>query len=200
MLVIGITGGTGTGKTTLLERIKARGGETIDCDAVYYGLLKTDRAMLAQIDAAFPGTVKDGELDRKALGAIVFNDEKALLELNSITHRCVDREIRKILARAEEQGKELAGIDAIALTESGIADRCDVIVGVTAPEKVRAERLIRREGISMEYALMRIRAQKSDSYFAKNCDYIIENGTGDIGHFGKECDRLLKTISGGRSR
>ena len=200
MFTVGITGGTGTGKTTLLEVLGSLGAVVIDCDAVYYGLLKTDRDMLAEIEAAFPGTVKEGRLDRKALGAIVFKNEAALLRLNEITHSCVDREIRRIISEAEKQGRTLAAIDAIALIESKIADRCDVLIGVTAPRKVRAERLVKREGITMEYALMRIDAQKDDSYFAKYCDYIIENGSGDIQSFRKECRRLIDQIIGGRTK
>ena len=80
-LVIGITGGTGCGKTTLLNLIADRGGLILDCDAIYHELLISDRKMLAAIDQRFPGTVENGALNRKKLGTIVFADENALLEL-----------------------------------------------------------------------------------------------------------------------
>ena len=95
-MIIGITGGTGCGKTTLLEEIRKLGGTVLDCDAIYHQLLKTDNAMLSAIDARFPGVVEEGILNRKKLGAIVFSDEQALLDLNKITHlyngicRCAD--------------------------------------------------------------------------------------------------------------
>ena len=99
-MILGITGGTGCGKTTLLSCIQEQGGLVLDCDEVYHDLLKTDRQMLAKIDARFPGTVTEGVLDRKKLGAVVFSDEKALLELNAITHTAVKREIRRRLEEA----------------------------------------------------------------------------------------------------
>ena len=83
-MIIGITGGTGCGKTTALDAVRKLGGTVIDCDAVYHRLLQTDKKMLAAIEARFPGVVEDGQLNRKKLGAIVFADEAALLDaLNS---------------------------------------------------------------------------------------------------------------------
>ena len=77
-MILGITGGTGCGKTTLLDLIRDRGGLVLDCDAIYHELLKTDMDMLHAIADRFPGCVEEGVLDRKKLGAIVFNDEQAL--------------------------------------------------------------------------------------------------------------------------
>lgn len=88
-MIIGITGGTGCGKTTALSVIADLGGVIIDCDKVYHDLLKTDTAMLDAIESRFPGTVIDSVLDRKALAAIVFSDENALKDLNAITHGAV---------------------------------------------------------------------------------------------------------------
>ena len=80
-MIIGITGGTGCGKTTLLDVIREAGGTVLDCDAIYHDLLKTDGALLEAIEARFPGTVENGTLQRKKLGAIVFGDEEALQAL-----------------------------------------------------------------------------------------------------------------------
>ena len=128
-MIIGITGGTGCGKTTLLNCIRDRGGLVLDCDMIYHELLQTDRQMLAAIDARFPGVIEDGRLNRKKLGSIVFADEAALLDLNTITHSAVKREV---LRRLEEKPK-LAAIDAIGLFEGKLAELCDVTVAVTAP-------------------------------------------------------------------
>ena len=87
--VIGITGGSGSGKTTLLNMIRDRGGLVLDCDEIYHSLLKTDAALLRSIEDRFPGTVEDGVLQRKKLGAIVFSDSQALEDLNRITHGAV---------------------------------------------------------------------------------------------------------------
>ena len=92
MFVIGITGGTGAGKTTALDAIRALGGEVLDCDAIYHRLLREDENLLGEIDSAFPGAVTEGVLDRKKLGTLVFGDPDKLEKLNAITHGYVYRE------------------------------------------------------------------------------------------------------------
>ncbi len=186
MFIIGITGGTGSGKTTALEAVKALGGRVIDCDAVYHDLLETDRAMLAEIDAAFPGVVEDGKLQRKKLGAVVFADAAKLETLNRITHSHVDRAVEELLRQGREAGVPLMAIDAIALIESGLGRRCKATVAITAPEDVRVMRLMAREGISEEYARSRIRAQKSDDWFRQNCTLTLCND-GERAAFEEKC-------------
>ena len=154
-MILGITGGTGCGKTTLLKEIQKLGGLVLDCDAIYHELLRTDAAMLRAIENRFPGVVEDGSLNRKKLGAIVFTDEQALLNLNAITHSAVKQEV---LRRLEEK-PALAAIDAIGLFEGGLAELCDVTVAVTAPTELRVQRLMQRDGISESYARSRIEAQ-----------------------------------------
>ena len=170
-MIIGITGGTGCGKTTALQVIEGLGGLVIDCDKIYHDLLQTDNAMLCAIDKRFPGVVKDGALDRKALAAIVFTDEQALLELNRITHSAVKNKVLEIL----EANPGLAAIDAIGLLEGGLDTLCDVTVAVTAPEDVRVARLTARDNITRQQAQMRIDGQKKQDYFRQSCDYILEN-------------------------
>ncbi len=194
MLVIGITGGTGCGKTTFLRELEAAGGCAIDCDALYHELLQSSKEMISEIGKEFPGAMAGGVLDRKALGKIVFEDKEALLRLNSITHKYVALKVEQILKKAEEEGKGIAGIDAIALIESGISERCGVTVGVIAPVELRIKRIMEREGIDREYAILRIAAQKDNSYFEKNCDYILENSFDSEDEFRKECRNLLKII------
>ena len=96
-MILGITGGTGCGKTTLLKLIAEQGGLILDCDAIYHELLATDNNLLDAIEARFPGTVENGTLQRKKLGALVFSDSGALLDLNRITHGAVKREILRRL-------------------------------------------------------------------------------------------------------
>ncbi|MEI3161205.1 MAG: L-threonylcarbamoyladenylate synthase [Oscillospiraceae bacterium] len=94
MHIVGITGGTGCGKTTALMELERQGALVIDCDAVYHELLASNTAMLAEINARFPGTIENGTLQRKRLGAVVFADAAALDDLNAITHRYVRAEVR----------------------------------------------------------------------------------------------------------
>lgn len=170
-MIVGITGGSGCGKTTLLNLIAEQGGLVLDCDAIYHGLLAADRELLAAIEARFPGTVENGVLQRKKLGNLVFSDETALLDLNRITHGAVKKEV---LCRLEGKPR-LAAIDAIALFESGLSELCDVTAAVTAPEEMRIARLMARDGISEEYARARLEAQHSDAWFREKCGYVLEN-------------------------
>ena len=195
MFVIGITGGTGSGKTTALETVRALGGAVIDCDEVYHGLLATDKALLEAIEEAFPGTVEDGVLQRKKLGQIVFGDEEKLLKLNGITHGFVKKAVDERLAEARREGRTLAAVDAIALIEGGLGELCQATVAVTAPEEMRVRRLMAREGITEEYARARIRAQKSEDWFRQHCTVTLVNDAGRE-EFAEKCRRCFQALPG----
>ena len=169
--IVGITGGTGCGKTTALEAIRLLSGLTIDCDAVYHRLLQDDKEMLAAIEERFPGTVVDGVLQRKELGKRVFGNPDELVALNAITHPRVKEAILQMLPSVPS----LVAIDAIGLFEGGLAELCDITVAITAPAESRIQRLIAREGISRAYAESRIAAQRRNGDFSNMCDYTLEN-------------------------
>ena len=187
--IIGITGGSGSGKTTLLQCIAERGGLILDCDAIYHRLLTEDPALLAAIEARFPGVTENGQLQRKKLGNIVFSDEKALSDLNKITHKAVKNEVLRQLSA----GPKLAAIDAIALFEGDLASLCHVTVAVTAPLEDRVARLMARDGITEEYARQRIAAQRSDAEFSALCSHTLENN-GDICAFRAKCLAFLADL------
>ena len=188
-MILGITGGTGCGKTTLLQEIEERGGLVLDCDAVYHDLLTRDEVLLNAINERFPGVVVEGVLERKKLGAIVFNDGQALQDLNAITHGAIRAEIVRRLA----ENPRLAAIDAIALFEGGLAELCDTTVAVTAPRADRVERLMKRDSISREYAEKRIDAQKSESWFRQMCEHTLHND-GTPEEFREKCSEFLDHI------
>ena len=188
-MILGITGGTGCGKTTLLTCIGSQGGLILDCDAIYHDLLRTDPALLGVIEKRFPGTVENGVLQRKKLGKLVFSDEKALNDLNQITHSAVKAEVLRRLAHKPK----LAAIDAIALFEGGLAALCDVTVAVTAPEEDRIRRLMIRDGIDRDYAKRRIAAQKSAEWFRERCDFCLENN-GTQADFQETCLAFLRKL------
>ena len=188
-MILGITGGTGCGKTTLLKEIEKLGGLILDCDTIYHQLLSTDKEMLSAIGSRFPGTVENGALQRKKLGAIVFSDEKALLDLNKISHSAVKAEVLRRLALSPD----LAAIDAIALFEGGLSELCDVTVAVTAPETVRIQRLMARDGISEEYARSRIAAQHGEAWFREKCSYVLSND-GSLDAFATKCVAFLRNL------
>lgn len=194
MMVIGITGPTGSGKTTALNVIRELGGCVLDLDAVYHGLLKTDKDLLAALEKRFPGVIQNGELDRKALGSIVFADKQALADLNAITGKYILAETDRQLDLARQQGLPMAAIDAINLLEGDLPDRCDVTVAVTAPVEIRVKRLMVRDQISEEYARLRISAQQPNEYFEAHCDHTLRNADGSQEAFAQNCRDLFTRL------
>ena len=196
MKIIGITGPSGSGKTTALSILAEYGALVLDCDAVYHDLLRDDRQLLDELAETFPGTVIDGALDRKKLAAIVFSDAGALSALNGITHRYVAREVFRRLEDFAMDGGTLAALDAIELISSGLGANCSYVIGVLADEETRVSRIMARDGISREEALLRVRAQKDERYFIDNCDRVIENN-GDTADFTKRFRMILEEIEHG---
>ena len=186
MIVIGITGPTGSGKTTALMVLKKLGFQIIDCDALYYDLLKTDEALRQGLQDAFGEVfLPTGELDRKKLGGLVFNDKKALAKLNAVVFPAIDGAICREIDRCTGRG---VVVDAINLIESGMGERCDATFAITAPPEVRLKRIMVRDGITEEYARSRIAAQKPDSFYRKRCTMVLENRAGSR----EEFERLIR--------
>ena len=194
MKVLGITGGTGCGKTTLLHAAGRLGAYCIDCDELYHSLLESDVSLRAALRDHFPSAFSGGHFDRKALGRLVFHDPQLLRALNTLTHSHVCAAVDRLLTQARENGYTLAAIDAIALFESGLARRCDLTVAVTAPEVLRTQRLMRRDGISYDYALLRIRAQKPDKEFIRMAQYHLETHGESPEAFINTCIQFLKGV------
>ena len=192
-MIIGITGGTGCGKTTALRAVQALGGRVLDCDAIYHRLLQEDKALVAAIESRFPGVTEQGVLNRKKLGAIVFEDEKALQDLNRITHASVKAEVLRILA----EKPQLAAIDAIGLFEGGLAELCSFTVNIAAPYQARLKRLMARDGISEAYARSRMDAQRSETSFRWLCDYTLENNTTQEAFYAKCLSFFREKYEGG---
>ena len=169
-ITIGITGGTGSGKTSALRALCALGGRIIDCDAVYHRELAANARLRRDITRAF-GNVFDGEkLNRQKLGGIVFSDPEALHRLNGI----VNIHLLPVIRR-EAEGHLIVGLDAINLLQSGLAALCRETVAVLAPTEQRVRRIMERDGISEDYARLRIGAQQPEEYYRQHCSRILEN-------------------------
>ena len=191
MLIVGITGRSGSGKSTALEAIKSLGGLALDCDAIYHELLRSDCSLKNELNQHFPGVLKENAIDRKRLGDIVFNSPDALLKLNEITHKYVKAEVRRRLQDWDSEGGALAAIDAIALIESGIDGLCDIVIGIIAPKELCIQRITGRDGISPDKAMRRLNAQKEERYFEDNCDYVVHNTADTPNGFIAEIKKII---------
>jgi L-threonylcarbamoyladenylate synthase len=169
-VVIGITGGTGAGKTSALQALEALGGTVLDCDAVYHQALREDEALRSRIRDAFGEVFRGTELDRQKLGSLVFSDPQALERLNGIIFDYLPDVLRRRM-----EGRVLVGLDAINLIESGLGELCCRTVAVLAPGEQRVRRIMQRDHIPEEYARLRIQAQKPDSYYREHCTDVLEN-------------------------
>lgn len=177
MLVIGLTGPTGAGKGTVSSVFAAFGIPIIDADDVYHALLTPPSECLSELVYTFGHGIltPTGSLDRRALAGIVFSDPELLAQLNTITHRYVMGAIRKKLDELRRDSVRAAVLDAPQLFEAGANKDCNIIVAVLASKETRIERILARDGIDREDVLRRMNSQKSDDFFRKHADYVIEN-------------------------
>ena len=189
-LIVGLTGGTGAGKTSALAALEDLGGTVLDCDAVYHQMLRTDPALREAITAAFgPVFCPDGSLDRPKLGTLVFSDHAALDRLNTIVYEYLPPEL---LRRA--QGHTLVGLDAISLMESGLGRLCACTVAVLAPAEDRVRRIMARDGISEDYARLRISAQQPDAFYRERCSHILENNCATPAQFREQARIFFRSM------
>lgn len=172
--VIGITGGSGAGKTTVSDEFRKRGIEIIDADKVARLIMEPNQPCLKETAEAFGADIlnEDGSLQRKKLAKIVFSDTKSLDILNRITHKYITE---YFLEKIKNSDADIIGIDGAVLFESDINRCCDFMIGVVAEEKERVKRIVKRDNISEEEAVMRINSQKKNEFYIENCDYLVYN-------------------------
>jgi L-threonylcarbamoyladenylate synthase len=153
MHIFGITGTTGSGKTSVLEAFRKKGALLLDCDRLYHDLLETSEGMLRELEDRFPDAFEKGRLVRKKLASIVFHNEATLADLNAITHRYVCEDVKRQLRAHAMSGGQIAVIDAVELISSGLGALCDCTIAVLAPEAERMKRIMVRDGLTEEQAL-----------------------------------------------
>lgn len=176
MKVIGLTGPTGAGKTTVLDLLKAHGAAVMDCDKIYYEMLKENEDLRQGLRDAFGEVfLADGSLDRRKVAELVFSSEENLKKLNALVYYHMGVEIRRRLSAAKAEGKTLAAVDAINLLQSGLGELCDTTVAVVASEETRLARIMARDGIDRERAISRIRAQEPEEFFRRHAKIVLEN-------------------------
>lgn len=177
MKIIGLTGLTGAGKSTVAQKLMAYGCYHIDADKVARDVINNNENVKNKLKARFGDDVinADGTTNRPVLAARAFADRESTNDLNAITHPAVTEEIKSIIKDMQEVGYSGIIIDAIALFESGEDALCDFTVAVIAPKEIRLERIMKRDNITEEKALERINAQKDESFFTSKADFILWN-------------------------
>ncbi len=177
MIVVGLAGRSGAGKSTVAGMFGARGAACLDVDGVAREIVRSGSPVLAEIERTFGGEylLADGGLDRRKLGQKVFSDPAALELLNSITHPALVRKVSEWIAelRASEEPPPVAVIDAAVLFESGLAKLAHAVVVVVADEQVQAERIAARDNIPVSDALARVRAQKPVDEMVECAEFVI---------------------------
>ena len=193
MHIFGITGTTGSGKTSVLEAFRKKGALLLDCDRLYHDLLETSEGMLRELEDRFPDAFEKGRLVRKKLASIVFHNEATLADLNAITHRYVCEDVKRQLRAHAMSGGQVAVIDAVELISSGLGALCDCTIAVLAPEAERMKRIMVRDGLTEEQALERIRAQKNDAYYREYCTYTVLND-GTVEQLSEKINQIMKEV------
>ena len=195
MIVIGVAGGIASGKSTVTRVFERLGARVLDADAIGHELLRTDR-LRDRIRGIFGEAVltPEGEVDRRALGRLVFGDEQARQRLNRLVRPAIRAEIHRRIAGMRDEGYDGAVVvDAPLLVDTGPTDLADRVILVTAPAVTRKERIIRRSGLSEEEAAQRIAAQVPDEKQARWADYVLEND-GTLDELTQKAEALWKRI------
>ena len=179
MTIIGLCGGSGSGKGTVARFFDEYGIPSIDADAVYRDITKPGADLVRKLGLTFGGSVIDenGGLNRVELSKIVFDpaNKQLLDKLNKITHEFIIEETMVRIETFELEGVEFVVFDAPLLFESGFDKKCDIIISVLADKDIRVERIIARDNITADKAKARIASQLSDEFLIERSDYVIYN-------------------------
>ena len=192
MKIIGVTGVSGSGKTTFVSLLNLK---VIDADKIARQVVKKGEKCLDDLVVGFGKEIllENGELNRKKLAEIAFSSKQNTLKLNEITHPYIDEKIKEEIEIYRNQNEKAIVLDAPQLFEAGCEKFCDLTVALLADKNTRLKRIVERDKISKEAALLRINSALPDSFFEKNCDIvIINNGTKD--KLQKEAKKLLDNL------
>ena len=173
--LVGLTGKTGAGKSTVSEYLYTKDANVIDGDIVAREVLDKDKTLLPKLCETFGDILNEnGTLNRKKLAEAAFSTPENTNKLNSIMHPAINTAIHNEAENAFSTHNVVV-VDAAAIIESGFADECDVLIVVHAPLSVRKERIMGRDNISEKNALIRINGQKDDEFYISKADYVINN-------------------------
>lgn len=194
MLRVGLTGGAGSGKSTVAGMLLKRGFPVVDADRVAHGLYVPGSDVVANLVHVFGSVILDsgGGIDRKKLGRVVFESHDSLLALNDIVHPPLLRELDRILDRLEAEGETVAVLEAALLLQWGPPDFVNIVVGVIASPETRRKRLLAK-GLTPEEADLRLEAQSDMDDLTQRVDILVENN-GDKAALEREVDDLARAL------
>ncbi|GAB4362889.1 MAG: dephospho-CoA kinase [Kiloniellaceae bacterium] len=176
MLVIGLTGSIGMGKSTAAAMLRRLGLPVHDADAAVHRLMAQGGAAVAAVESAFPGVEQDGAIDRGLLGARVLQDDAAMKRLEAILHPLVRAEARRFLAKQARQRRPLAVLDIPLLFETGGDRLCDAVIVVSAPPYIQRARVLRRPGMTEAKFQAILRRQLPDAEKRRRADFVVQTG------------------------
>lgn len=197
MIVLGLTGGIASGKSSISTMLEEMGFPIIDADVIARKVVEKGSTALERIKDEFGEGVlnDDGTLNRKALGKLVFGSSEKLELLNSITHPAIIEEIRKNIDALSAKGEKMCVLDAPLLIESGIYSMADLVLLVYVDEKTQLYRLMNRDSIPEELALKKISSQMDFEEKKKYADFIINN-SGRLECTRAQLENIIATIRG----
>ncbi|TSD88994.1 dephospho-CoA kinase [Mycobacterium sp. KBS0706] len=178
MRILGLTGSIGMGKSTAAAMFRHDGIAVHDADAAVHDLLRRGGAAVPAVAQAFPEAVRDGAVDRKALGALVFGKPEALRRLEAILHPLVRRRMRRFLQQAGRRGDRLVVLDIPLLFETGGERFCDAVAVVSAPRLLQRQRVLARPGMTREKFAAILAAQMPDREKRRRADQVVPTGLG----------------------
>ena len=178
MVILGLTGSIGMGKSRAAEGFRRAGVPTHDADRAVHDLLATDPGAVAAVANAFPGVGRSGAIDRQALARAVFDHGPALVRLEAILHPLVRRRQDRFLRHAASSGRRVVVLDVPLLFETGGERLCDAVVVVSAPAFVQAERVMRRPGMTRQRLEAIMARQLSDGEKRRRADFVVDTGLG----------------------
>ena len=196
MKLIGLTGGTGSGKSVVSKSLAEAGAVIVDADKIAHEIILKGEPAYQEIVEYYGTGILDaeGNIIRKKLGEIVFNDKEKLAFLNQCTHKYITAEVKKQIAAAKAEGTAAAIIvDAPLLLEAKLEAVCDLVWVVYADPEVRAQRVMDRDGITYELAKARISNQKSWEEYKSAASAVIDNSK-DLGHLKEQISEILKLL------
>lgn len=193
MLVIGLTGSIGMGKSKVAAHLRARGVPVYDADAEVHRLYRGEAAPL--IEAAFPGATRNGEVDRAELSRILLSAPGRIREVEGIVHPLVRKTQTAFLEAAAKAGHEIAVLEVPLLFETGGEKRVDVTVVVSAPAAVQRQRVLARAGMTAEKLDQLLARQMPDEEKRRRADFVVDS-SGPIEETQAQVDRLLESLKG----